>query len=101
MNVFKLVKKYPQIPQHEIMSIQAEFNRQDVDDKSYLEEGDAIKAAMGLERQTYDVVRAALKNVELDSSRRVELEDFVDVCPAYSSVAPKLWYPRCIRLLTA
>ena len=32
-----------------------------------------------MENQPYDVVRQALKEVELDSSRRVELEDFVDV----------------------
>ena len=31
------------------------------------------------ERQPYDVVRQALKEVELDSSRRVELDDYVDV----------------------
>ena len=38
-----------------------------------------IKATQSSERQPYDVVRSALKQVELDSSRRVELDDYVDV----------------------
>ena len=38
-----------------------------------------IKATQASERQPYDVVRSALKEVELDSSRRVELDDYVDV----------------------
>ena len=38
-----------------------------------------IKATQTSERQPYDVVRQALKEVELDSSRRVEIEDYVDV----------------------
>ena len=38
-----------------------------------------IKATQTSERQPYDVVRSALKEVELDSSRRVELDDYVDV----------------------
>lgn len=37
-----------------------------------------IKATQQSERQPYDVVRQALKEVELDSSRRVELDDYVD-----------------------
>jgi plastin-1 len=38
-----------------------------------------IKATQQSEHQPYDVVRQALKEVELDSSRRVELDDYVDV----------------------
>lgn len=51
-----------------------------MDDKGYLDEATAIKATQASERQPYDVVRQALKEVELDSSRRVELEDYVGVC---------------------
>lgn len=42
-----------------------------------------IKATQQSERQPYDVVRQALKEVELDSSRRVELDDYVDVRLSY------------------
>ena len=43
-----------------------------------------IKATQASERQPYDVVRSALKEVELDSSRRVELDDYVDVRPQWN-----------------
>lgn len=55
------------------------FRKLDVDDKGYIDEATAIKATQQSERQPYDVVRAALKDVGLDSSRRVELEDYVGV----------------------
>lgn len=45
-----------------------------------MDEATVIKATQQSERQPYDAVRQALKEVELDSSRRVELEDYVDVC---------------------
>lgn len=79
MNVIKLTRKYPQFRQDEIFALQSDFNKLDVEDKGYLDEATAIKASQQSERKPYDVVRAALKEVELDSSRRVELEDFVDV----------------------
>ncbi|EEP76069.1 fimbrin [Uncinocarpus reesii 1704] len=79
MNIFKLTKKYPQFQQNEIFTLQDAFQRLDVDDKGYLDEATVIKATQQSERQPYDVVRSALKEVELDSSRRVELEDYVDL----------------------
>jgi plastin-1 len=45
-----------------------------------LDEATVIKATQASEHQPYDVVRQALKDVDLDSSRRVEFEDYVDVC---------------------
>ena len=66
--------------------MQDAFRRLDVDDKGYLDEATVIKAAQNSERQPYDVVRQALKEVELDSSRRVELEDYVDAStPAFTA----------------
>jgi plastin-1 len=73
------IRKYPQFPQNEIFSLQDAFRKLDVEDKGYLDEATVIKATQQSERQSYDVVRQALKEVELDSSRRVELEDYVDV----------------------
>lgn len=80
MNAIKLARKYPQFGQDGIFALQDAFNRIDTEDKGYLDEATAIKAVQDLERKPYDEVRAALKEVELDSSRRVELDDFVDVC---------------------
>lgn len=73
------VRKYPQFDQGEIFALQDAFRKLDVDDRGYLEESDVIKATQQSERQPYDTVRQALKDVDLDSSRRVELEDYVDV----------------------
>jgi plastin-1 len=74
-----MYRKYPQFPQNEIFSLQDAFRKLDVDDKGYLDENTVVKNVQNTERQPYDVVRQALKEVELDSSRRVELEDYVDV----------------------
>ena len=74
-----LYRKYPQFQQNEIFTLQDAFRKLDVDDKGYLDEATVIKATQQSERQPYDVVRQALREVELDSSRRVELDDYVDV----------------------
>lgn len=72
-------RKYPQFQQDEIFGLQDAFRKLDVDDKGYIDEATAIKATQSSERQPYDVVRQALKEVDLDSSRRVELDDYVGV----------------------
>lgn len=74
-----VARKYPQFQQGDIFGLTDAFRKLDVDDKGYIEEATAIKATQQSERQPYDVVRQALKEVELDSSRRVELEDYVGV----------------------
>jgi plastin-1 len=74
-----LPRKYPQFPQNEIFALADAFRKLDVDDKGSLDEATVIKATQASENQPYDVVRQALKEVELDSSRRVELDDYVDV----------------------
>jgi plastin-1 len=79
MNVLKLQRKFPQFKQDEIFSLSDAFRKLDIDDQGYLDEATAIKATQQSEKQPYDVVRAALKEVDLDSSRRVELEDYVGV----------------------
>ncbi|KAI9035021.1 fimbrin [Aspergillus affinis] len=79
MNVIKLQRKYPQFEQGEIFTLQDAFRKLDIDEKGYLDEATVIKSTQQSERQPYDVVRQALKEVELDSSRRVELEDYVDL----------------------
>ncbi|KAL2162449.1 hypothetical protein VTH06DRAFT_7362 [Thermothelomyces fergusii] len=77
MNVLKLQRKFPQFQQSDIFSLADAFRKLDVDDKGYIDEATAIKATQASERKPYDVVRQALKEVELDSSRRVELEDYI------------------------
>ncbi|KAI0156889.1 calponin homology domain-containing protein [Xylariaceae sp. FL1272] len=88
MNVLKLQRKYPQFQQDVIFSLSDAFRKLDVDDKGYIDEATAIKATQQSERQPYDVVRQALKEVELDSSRRVELEDYVDLVAKLRESSP-------------
>ncbi|KAF2402372.1 fimbrin [Trichodelitschia bisporula] len=88
MNVIKLQRKYPQFQQSDIFSLQDAFRKLDVDDKGYLDEASTIRAVQNSERQPYDVVRQALKEVELDSSRRVELEDYVDLIARLRNSSP-------------
>jgi len=88
MNVIKLQRKYPQFQQDEIFGLQDAFRKLDVDDKGYIEEATAIKATQTSERQPYDVVRQALKEVELDSSRRVELDDYVGLISKLRNSSP-------------
>ena len=86
--ILKLQRKYPQFQQNEIFQLQDAFRRLDVDDKGYLDEATVIKATQQSERESYDVVRQALKEVELDSSRRVELEDYVDLISKVRESSP-------------
>jgi plastin-1 len=85
MQAIKLQKKYPDL---DILGLQDQFRRLDVDDKGYLDEASVIKATQQSERQSYDVVRQALKEVELDSSRRVELDDYVDLIAKVRGSSP-------------
>lgn len=86
--ILKLQRKYPQFQQNEIFQLQDAFRKLDVDDKGYLDEATVIKATQHSERESYDVVRQALKEVELDSSRRVELEDYVDLISKVRDSSP-------------
>lgn len=81
-------RKFPQLQQSDIFGLSDAFRKLDVDDKGYIDETTAIKATQASERQPYDAVRAALKEVGLDASRRVELEDYVGVCPSHFLQAP-------------
>lgn len=83
-------RKYPQFAQDEVFGLQDAFRKLDIDDKGYIDEATAIKATQTSERQPYDVVRQALKEVELDSSRRVELDD-------YFGVSDFLFWRPCVR----
>ncbi|KAM0334004.1 hypothetical protein ACHAQA_001024 [Verticillium albo-atrum] len=88
MNVLKLQRKYPQFPQDQIFGLTDAFRKLDVDDKGYIDEATAIKATQASERQPYDIVRQALKEVDLDSSRRVELEDYVGLIAKLRDSSP-------------
>ncbi|WFC93570.1 fimbrin [Malassezia brasiliensis] len=79
MEAIKLQRKYPQFSQEEMMSLINKFHQMDVDGKGSLERQVVVKEVQDLEKASYDQVRATLKDVELDASGRVEVEDYVDL----------------------
>lgn len=81
-------RKYPQLQQADIYGLSDAFRKLDVDDKGYVDEATAIKSVQSSERQSYDVVRQALREVELDSSRRVELDDYVNLISRLRQATP-------------
>lgn len=79
MNVLKLQKKYPDLSQADIFSIIEDFRGIDLDDKGYVEKKEAINAVSKAGQYSYDETREALKNVDLDASGHVELDDYVQL----------------------
>lgn len=61
------------------MSLINKFHQMDVDGKGSLERQMVVKEVQDLEKASYDQVRATLKDVDLDASGRVEVEDYIDV----------------------
>ncbi|CAH1762132.1 6647_t:CDS:10 [Entrophospora sp. SA101] len=78
MNVMQLAKKFPQIPQHEILKITSQFNQIDIDGSGALEQKEILKALQDIgEDNSYDEIRATLKEIDLSSTGKVELEEFL------------------------
>ncbi|CAD6893579.1 unnamed protein product [Tilletia controversa] len=80
MEAIKLARKYPQFSQEEVMGLVDRFKRIDVEDRGSVLKQDVVKALEDQGEASYDQVRETLKEVSIDSSGRVELEDFVDLC---------------------
>ncbi|KAL7419195.1 fimbrin [Cryptotrichosporon argae] len=79
MQALKLSKKYPEFKQDEIFDLINRFKQIDVDDKGGLDKPVVINALQQSGDADYDTARETLKNVNIDSSGRVELEDWVQL----------------------
>ncbi|CAG8590782.1 995_t:CDS:2 [Ambispora gerdemannii] len=80
MNVIQLTKKYPQFSQQDIFDLIAQFNKVDLEGVGSIEQKDALKAVQDMgERASYDEIRATLKEVDLSSTGKVEIEEFVEL----------------------
>ncbi|WFD05260.1 fimbrin [Malassezia vespertilionis] len=90
MEAIKLQRRYPDLyvvtrrklmcsSQEEMMSLIFKFKQIDVDDKGSLDKQVVVKEVQEIERASYDQVRETLKEVDIDASGRVELEDYVDL----------------------
>lgn len=79
MNVLKLQKKYPDLDQAAIFSIIEDFRAIDLDEKGWVEKKDVINSVSQKGEFTYDQARETLKQVDVDASGHVELEDYVQL----------------------
>lgn len=79
MNAIKLQKKYPELTQEEVFDLLDQFQSIDVNDTGRLQKQDVITALSKAGKGSYDEVRETLKQVNVDSSGQVELDDFCDL----------------------
>ncbi|CBQ69723.1 probable SAC6-actin filament bundling protein, fimbrin [Sporisorium reilianum SRZ2] len=79
MEAIKLQRKYPQFSQEEMMGLISRFRTLDVEEKGSIPKQVVIKAIQDQGDASYDQVRETLKEVDLDASGRVELDDYVDL----------------------
>jgi len=79
MNAIKLQKKYPELSQEEVFELIDQFQTIDTEDTGRLEKQDVITALSKAGKGSYDEVRETLKQVNVDSSGQVELDDFFDL----------------------
>ncbi|GAK66671.1 fimbrin [Moesziomyces antarcticus] len=79
MEAIKLQRKYPEFSQEEMMGLISRFRTLDVEEKGSIPKQDVIKAIQDQGDASYDQVRETLKEVDLDASGRVELDDYVDL----------------------
>ncbi|PWN44966.1 hypothetical protein IE81DRAFT_320555 [Ceraceosorus guamensis] len=79
MEAIKLQRKYPQFSQEEMMGLISRFRAIDVEEKGSVPKQDVMKAIADAGEASYDQARETLKEVDVDSSGRVELDDYVDL----------------------
>jgi len=79
MQAVRLAKKYPQLKQDEIYDLINQFRKIDVDEKGAVDKSVVISALQSSGEATYDEARETLKGVSVDSSGKVELEDWVQL----------------------
>lgn len=79
MNVIKLQKKFPVLDQSDLFNIVEDFRSIDLDDKGWVEKLDVYNSISKKGDYTYDEARETLKNVDVDASGHVELDDYVEL----------------------
>ncbi|QPG74435.1 Fimbrin, actin-bundling protein [Brettanomyces nanus] len=79
MNVIRLQKKYRNLEQSELFDLIDNFRKIDLDDKGWVDKKDVIENVSKEGKGSYDSVREALKQVSIDASGHVELEDYVEL----------------------
>ncbi|KTW30050.1 fimbrin [Pneumocystis jirovecii RU7] len=72
--------KFPNLSLEVIFGLIKDFNKLDIDGKGYVDKHTITKAVKYYDEQrSYDEVRATLRECHIDSSGRVELEDYIEL----------------------
>ncbi|CAG8753541.1 2261_t:CDS:10 [Cetraspora pellucida] len=80
MNAMQLAKKFPQLSQQDVFDLIARFNKIDLDGNEALEQKEVVKALQDMgESNSYDEIRATLKEINLSSTGKVEIDEFVEL----------------------
>ncbi|KAK9451961.1 calponin homology domain-containing protein [Limtongia smithiae] len=80
MNAIKLQRKFPDLKQEDIFQLIDRFHKIDIDERGYVDKQTIVKAVVDSgESATYDQIRETLKEVDVDASGRVELDDYVEL----------------------
>ncbi|KAG9051327.1 hypothetical protein FS837_009594 [Tulasnella sp. UAMH 9824] len=78
MQAIKLQRKYPQVSQEEMFSLIDKFNAITTDTPGRVAKANVIQALQA-QGESYDRVRETLKDVSVDASGKVEVEDWVEL----------------------
>lgn len=72
-------RKFPILNQEDLFGLVENFRNIDLEDKGFIDKQVAIEKVSESGEASYDIVRETLKQVSVDSSGRVELDDYVEL----------------------
>lgn len=78
MEALRLRKKYPEVSQDEMFDLISRFNDISTDTPGRIDKT-AVFQALQSRGESYDLARETLKSVSVDSSGKVELEDWIEL----------------------
>lgn len=85
------------LEQNDLFGIIEDFRNIDLEDKGWVEKKDVINSVSQKGEYTYDQARETLKNVDVDASGHVELDDYVELMAklkeSKSGAAPTATHP--------
>ncbi|ODQ77236.1 hypothetical protein BABINDRAFT_10381 [Babjeviella inositovora NRRL Y-12698] len=93
MNILKYQKKYPVLDQSDLFKVIEDFRAIDLEDKGWVAKQKVIEYAAKSEG-TYDEVRETMKNVSVDASGHVELDDYVELIAKLREGSRSLQVPQ-------
>ncbi|KAJ1909489.1 fimbrin [Tieghemiomyces parasiticus] len=79
-DIQRISRKYPKLKPWDIEALVQEFNTFNLDSNGALDQRDLVKACQRVEKdKDYDQIRSAIRDINLNSARGVEVEEFVEI----------------------